>query len=139
MLQVTPQITADGTVFMDVTVENTQIDNGIARINGTPALDTQSTETKVLINDGGTVVHWRRSGQQPGYKHQSGTSSGQRAADRQPIQTHFGHRIVPGTALLCDAPDSAGLGPAKGVEYQVTREEASVSSLLYMETLPWKQ
>src|SRR6266404_3304809 len=56
MLQVTPQITADGTVFMDVTVENTQIDNGIARINGTPALDTQSTETKVLINDGGTVV-----------------------------------------------------------------------------------
>jgi type IV pilus assembly protein PilQ len=56
MLQVTPQITADGTVFMDITVENTQIDNGIARINGTPALDTQSTETKVLINDGGTVV-----------------------------------------------------------------------------------
>jgi type IV pilus assembly protein PilQ len=56
MLQVTPQITADGTVFMDVDVENTQIDNGIARINGTPALDTQSTETKVLINDGGTVV-----------------------------------------------------------------------------------
>jgi type IV pilus secretin PilQ/predicted competence protein len=55
-LTVTPQITADGTVFMEVAVENTQIDNGIARINGTPALDTQSTETKVLINDGGTVV-----------------------------------------------------------------------------------
>jgi type IV pilus assembly protein PilQ len=55
-LEVTPQITADGTVFMDVTVENTQIDNGVARINGTPALATQSTETKVLINDGGTVV-----------------------------------------------------------------------------------
>ena len=55
-LEVTPQITADGTVFMDVTVENTQIDTGIPRIQGTPALDTQSTETKVLINDGGTVV-----------------------------------------------------------------------------------
>ena len=55
-LEVTPQITADGTVFMEVTIENTQIDSGIARINGTPALDTQSTETKVLINDGGTVV-----------------------------------------------------------------------------------
>ena len=55
-LEVTPQITADGTVFLDVTVENTQIDNGIARINGTPALDTQSTQTKVLINDGGTIV-----------------------------------------------------------------------------------
>src|ERR1700674_2656380 len=55
-LEVTPQITADGTVFMDVTVENTQIDTGIPRIQGTPALDTQSTETKVLINDGGTIV-----------------------------------------------------------------------------------
>ena len=56
MLEVTPQITADGTVFLDVTVENTQIDPGIPRIQGTPALDTQSTETKVLINDGGTIV-----------------------------------------------------------------------------------
>jgi type IV pilus assembly protein PilQ len=55
-LEVTPQITADGTVFLDVTVENTQIDTGIPRIQGTPALDTQSTETKVLINDGGTIV-----------------------------------------------------------------------------------
>jgi type IV pilus assembly protein PilQ len=55
-LEVTPQITAEGTVFMEVSVENTQIDNGVARINGTPALSTQSTETKVLINDGGTVV-----------------------------------------------------------------------------------
>jgi len=55
-LEVTPQITADGTVFLDITVENTQIDQGIPRIQGTPALDTQSAETKVLINDGGTVV-----------------------------------------------------------------------------------
>ncbi len=55
-LEVTPQITSDGTVFLDVTVENTQIDQGIPRIQGTPALDTQSTETKVLVTDGGTVV-----------------------------------------------------------------------------------
>ncbi len=55
-LEVTPQITAEGTIFLDVTVENTQIDQGIARIQGTPALDTQSTQTKVLINDGGTIV-----------------------------------------------------------------------------------
>ncbi len=55
-LEVTPQITAEGTVFLDVTVENTQIDQGIPLIQGTPALSTQSTETKVLINDGGTVV-----------------------------------------------------------------------------------
>jgi type IV pilus assembly protein PilQ len=55
-LEVTPQITAEGTVFMDVLVENTQIDQGIPRIQGVPALDTQSEETKVLVADGGTVV-----------------------------------------------------------------------------------
>ena len=55
-LEVTPQITAEGTVFMDVTVENTQIDPAIPRVLGIPALDTQAAETKVLINDGGTVV-----------------------------------------------------------------------------------
>jgi type IV pilus assembly protein PilQ len=55
-LEVTPQITAEGTVFMDVLVENTAIDAGIPRVQGVPALDTQSAETKVLVLDGGTVV-----------------------------------------------------------------------------------
>src|SRR5713101_370784 len=55
-LEVTPQITADGTVFMDVVVENTSIDTGIPRIQGIPALDTQVAETRVLVADGGTVV-----------------------------------------------------------------------------------
>jgi type IV pilus assembly protein PilQ len=55
-LDVTPQITADGTVYMDVTVENDQIDNGIPRVQGIPAIDTQSAETKVTVNDGATVV-----------------------------------------------------------------------------------
>ncbi|HEX4378625.1 MAG TPA: type IV pilus secretin PilQ [Candidatus Acidoferrum sp.] len=55
-LQVTPQITADGTVFMDVVVENTQIDQGIPRIQGVPALDTESAESKVTVADGATIV-----------------------------------------------------------------------------------
>jgi type IV pilus assembly protein PilQ len=55
-LEVTPQITAEGTIFMDVVVENTQIDQGIPRIQGVPALDTQAAETKVTVADGGTVV-----------------------------------------------------------------------------------
>jgi type IV pilus assembly protein PilQ len=33
-----------------------QVDNGITRIQGIPALDTQSAETKILVPDGGTVV-----------------------------------------------------------------------------------
>jgi len=55
-LEVTPQITGEGTIFMDVLVENTQVDSGIPRVSGIPALDTQSAETKVLVADGGTVV-----------------------------------------------------------------------------------
>jgi len=52
-LEVTPQITGEGTIFMDVLVENTQIDQGIPRVQGIPALDTQSAQTKVLVQDGG--------------------------------------------------------------------------------------
>jgi type IV pilus assembly protein PilQ len=55
-LEVTPQITAEGTVYMDVLVENTQIDQGIPRIQGVPALDTQSAESKVTVADGATIV-----------------------------------------------------------------------------------
>jgi type IV pilus assembly protein PilQ len=54
-LEVTPQVTAEGTVFLDITIENTQIDKSIS-VSGQPGLDTQSTQTKVLVNDGGTVV-----------------------------------------------------------------------------------
>jgi type IV pilus assembly protein PilQ len=55
-LEVTPQITAEGTIFMDVNVTNDQIDQAIPRVQGIPAIDTQAAETKVLVNDGGTVV-----------------------------------------------------------------------------------
>jgi type IV pilus assembly protein PilQ len=55
-LEVTPQITAEGTIYMDVLVENTQIDNGIPRIQGVPALDTESAESKVTVADGATIV-----------------------------------------------------------------------------------
>lgn len=55
-LEVTPQITAEGTVFLEVAVENTAIDDGIPRILGIPALTTQMAESSVLVADGGTVV-----------------------------------------------------------------------------------
>jgi type IV pilus assembly protein PilQ len=55
-LEVTPQITAEGTVFMDVMVENTAIDEAIPRVQGIPALNTQATETKITVADGGTFV-----------------------------------------------------------------------------------
>lgn len=55
-LSVRPQVTNEGTIFLEVSVENSTIDPGIARINGIPAVNTQMATTQVLVNDGGTVV-----------------------------------------------------------------------------------
>ncbi len=54
-LQVTPQITAENTIFMNLEVENTTPDFGHA-IQGNPSLITQSETTQVLVTDGGTVA-----------------------------------------------------------------------------------
>jgi type IV pilus assembly protein PilQ len=54
-LTVTPQITAEGTVFLKAEIENTSINDGIPRIQGIPALNTQLASTEVLVSDGGTV------------------------------------------------------------------------------------
>lgn len=55
-LQVTPQITADGNIFLTVNITNDQIDPGIPYIQGIPAIDTQQTTTNVLVANGSTVV-----------------------------------------------------------------------------------
>jgi type IV pilus assembly protein PilQ len=54
-LSVTPQITADNTIFLTVDVENTQPE-GTANSQGNFILTTQQTTTQVLVTDGGTVV-----------------------------------------------------------------------------------
>jgi type IV pilus assembly protein PilQ len=54
-LTVTPQITAEGTIFLNVDVENTVPDFG-RTIQGNPTLVTQQATTQVLVTDGGTVV-----------------------------------------------------------------------------------
>jgi type IV pilus assembly protein PilQ len=54
-LTVTPQITAENTIFLNVDVENTTPDFG-HEVGGNPTLITQQATTQVLITDGGTVV-----------------------------------------------------------------------------------
>jgi type IV pilus assembly protein PilQ len=54
-LTVTPQITSEGTIFLNVDVENTLPDEA-DQINNNPALITQQATTQVLVTDGGTVV-----------------------------------------------------------------------------------
>jgi type IV pilus assembly protein PilQ len=54
-LTVVPQITTEGTIFLNVDVENTTPDFG-RQVQGNPTLITQQATTQVLVTDGGTVV-----------------------------------------------------------------------------------
>ena len=54
-MQVTPQITAEGTVVLDLEVENNSPDF-VNTVGEVPAINTQRATTKVLIADGGTTV-----------------------------------------------------------------------------------
>ncbi|MBP7146972.1 MAG: type IV pilus secretin PilQ [Acidobacteria bacterium] len=54
-LRCTPQITAEGTVVLDIEVENNSPDF-VNTVGDVPAINTQRAETKVLIADGGTTV-----------------------------------------------------------------------------------
>jgi len=55
-LTVTPQITSEGTIFLNVDVENTLPNFGQVDSLGNPELITQQATTQVLVTDGGTVV-----------------------------------------------------------------------------------
>jgi type IV pilus assembly protein PilQ len=54
-LTVTPQITSENTIFLNVDVENTTPNFG-QQVQGNPELITQQATTQVLVTDGGTVV-----------------------------------------------------------------------------------
>jgi type IV pilus assembly protein PilQ len=54
-LRVTPQITAAGTVIMDVALENAVADFG-RQVNGIPPINTQRAATKLLVSDNETSV-----------------------------------------------------------------------------------
>ena len=53
-LTVTPQITAEGTIFLVVDVEDTTV--GAAAGGGNPPLNTASANTSILVTDGSTVM-----------------------------------------------------------------------------------
>ncbi len=54
-LHVTPHITAEGTVIMDIEIKNDNADFSHL-VNGIPPIITQSAKTTVLVRDGGTTV-----------------------------------------------------------------------------------
>ena len=54
-MEVTPQITAEGTIILEVLVENNSPDF-VNTAGGIPSIRTQRAQTKVMITDGGTTV-----------------------------------------------------------------------------------
>lgn len=54
-LEVTPHITAEGTIFLDISIQNDRPDFGQA-VQGQPAIQTKQVETRVLVADGDTAV-----------------------------------------------------------------------------------
>ncbi len=54
-LTVTPQITYEGNIIMDLKVENNTPDFG-RQVNGIPSIRTSESTTRVLVSDGGTTV-----------------------------------------------------------------------------------
>jgi len=54
-LTVTPQITAEGTVIMDVDVENNSPDF-VNRVGDVPPIITERATTQILVQDGRTAV-----------------------------------------------------------------------------------
>lgn len=54
-LAVTPQITPDDSIVMDLLINNDTVSD-MSFGNGAPAIDTNSIETQVLVDDGETVV-----------------------------------------------------------------------------------
>lgn len=53
-LEVTPQVTEDGNVFMIINVQNAS--PGVALTGAGPSINTQQATTQVMVPDGGTVV-----------------------------------------------------------------------------------
>ncbi|NTV76208.1 MAG: type IV pilus secretin PilQ, partial [Holophaga sp.] len=54
-LEVTPQITNDGTILMDIKVEKADADFG-QLVGTTPTITRKAIETQVLVKDGGTAI-----------------------------------------------------------------------------------
>jgi type IV pilus assembly protein PilQ len=52
---VTPQITKEGTVIMDVRVDNSSPDF-VNRVGDVPPIITERAQTQILVSDGGTAV-----------------------------------------------------------------------------------
>ncbi len=54
-LTVTPQITPDGNVIMDISLNKDSVDTNCT-VLGTPCISTKSLDTRAMVEDGGTII-----------------------------------------------------------------------------------
>ena len=54
-LTVTPQITPDGNVIMDIKLNKDSVDQGCS-VLGTPCISTKALTTRAMVEDGGTII-----------------------------------------------------------------------------------
>ncbi|OAM28998.1 pilus assembly protein PilQ [Eikenella sp. NML01-A-086] len=54
-LTVTPQITPDGNVIMDIKLNKDSVDQGCS-VLGTPCISTKELTTRAMVEDGGTII-----------------------------------------------------------------------------------
>ena len=87
-LDVTPQITAEGTIYMDVNVDNDQIDHPFRASKAFRPSTRRKRIRNVLIADGGTVVIGGIIVTQQRTDIRPGACAWQLAGDRQPVQAH---------------------------------------------------
>lgn len=55
-LKVTPHVTADGSILLDINASNNQADSSMTGANGQPAISKKEAQTQVLVKDGDTTV-----------------------------------------------------------------------------------
>ena len=107
-LTVTPQITSENTIFLNVDVENTTPNFG-QEVQGNPELITQQATTQVLVTDGGTVVIGGVIQTQNSINISQVPLLGNLPVPGQPVQAHAGQHFQPGADFLHHAANHSDI------------------------------
>ncbi len=106
-LQVTPQVTDDGHVFLTINIQNSS--PGPALTLAGPTINTQSATTQVLVPERRNGGVWRSQRQHEVILFHRGSFAWQHADSGTSVQEHQFPEEQPGIALLCNPKGPAFL------------------------------
>ena len=55
-MKVTPRITPDSKVILDIAINKDDVDPAYTNLDGEPAISTKQVKTQAMIEDGGTLI-----------------------------------------------------------------------------------